>query len=43
MNIIAIQLQLKSSHWANPHGLPHQMNKSTSFDMARLCTYALKN
>jgi D-alanyl-D-alanine carboxypeptidase (penicillin-binding protein 5/6) len=43
MNALAQQHQMRASRWANPHGLPHQMNKSTAYDMARLCSAAIQN
>jgi len=32
MNKLAKELELKSTNFANPHGLAHPMNKSTCFD-----------
>ena len=42
MNQFAQTYGLTSTHYANPHGLCNQNNKSTRYDMARLCLYAMK-
>lgn len=43
MNRQAKKLDMKNSHFANAHGLPHQEAKSTAADMAKLCCACLKN
>ena len=42
MNSFADTYGLVSTHYANPHGLCNNNNKSTSYDIARLCFYAMK-
>lgn len=41
MNINAKDLNLTSTKFANPHGLPHPENKSTAVDVCRLCSACL--
>ena len=43
MNHMAAKLCLNSSTFANPHGLNNIQNISCAEDLARLCTYAMKN
>jgi D-alanyl-D-alanine carboxypeptidase (penicillin-binding protein 5/6) len=43
MNALAGQFGMKFSRWANPHGLANVHNKSTAYDMARLCSIALQD
>ncbi len=43
MNSLSSSLELRMTHWANPHGLPNAQNKSTAFDMARLCARAMED
>lgn len=43
MNDKARQLDLKNTHFANPHGLDDGGNYSTARDMARLAAYAMEN
>jgi serine-type D-Ala-D-Ala carboxypeptidase (penicillin-binding protein 5/6) len=43
MNRLARQLGMSSSNFANPHGLSNPANYSTAADLAKLCTYAMRN
>ena len=43
MNKNARLLGLKSTKFANPHGLPHQEARSTANDMAKLCCTCMKD
>ena len=42
MNKAAQKLGLSNTYFTNPHGLPHRLNKSTSYDIGKLCFHALK-
>ena len=42
MNRQAQKLKMFSTHFANPHGLVNQANKSTSYDIALLCWNMMK-
>lgn len=42
MNKKGKQLNLQQSYYANPHGLMYKDNKSSAYDVAKLCCYALK-
>lgn len=43
MNKLAKELELKNTNFANVHGLQNVQNKSSCFDLARLCAHCLKN
>src|ERR1700730_13202874 len=43
MNDLVIKLDLKETHFANPHGLDNPMHYSSAHDMAVLTAYALHN
>jgi len=43
MNKKANSLQLKNTYFSNPTGFDNPQNFSTSYDLARLLTYSLKN
>lgn len=43
MNIMAWQIGMGSSNFANPHGLANPSNYSTALDLCKLCTHAMKN
>jgi len=42
MNKNAIILGLKNTKFANPHGLPNNLSKSTANDVAKLCCICMK-
>jgi len=42
MNRLAQKLKMFSTHFANPHGLVNQANKSTSYDISLLCYHVMK-
>jgi D-alanyl-D-alanine carboxypeptidase len=43
MNLLAEQLELKDTSYANPHGLINYYNKSSAIDIARLSFLAMRN
>ena len=43
MNELAKYLGLQNTSFSNSHGLSDVNNKSTSYDIAMLCHYAMKN
>ncbi len=43
MNQRAVQLGLRQTHGANPHGLDDEQNRSTASDLARLAAAAMDN
>lgn len=43
MNLMCSELNLKSTHFINPHGLISRNNYSSSSDLARLTYHCLKN
>jgi D-alanyl-D-alanine carboxypeptidase len=43
MNKAAMNLQLKGTFFDSPHGLINWSNRSTAFDIAKLCGIAMKN
>ena len=40
---MAERLEMKRTRYSNPHGLANLDSKSTSYDLALLCNYAMKN
>jgi serine-type D-Ala-D-Ala carboxypeptidase (penicillin-binding protein 5/6) len=42
MNKIAREIGMKNTNFANPHGLPNSLNKSTAEDLIKLCSLAIK-
>lgn len=43
MNKLAKVLGMHNSRFTNPHGLSEITNISTAEDLAKLCSYAIKN
>lgn len=43
MNREATRMGLKGTHFANPHGLPHQENYSTAQDLATLASHVIND
>lgn len=43
MNITALQLGAKNSHFVNPHGLHDNMHYTTAYDLALICAKAYDN
>lgn len=43
MNRKALDLELKNTNFANPHGLPHPNHYTSAYDLAKLTAYALQN
>lgn len=43
MNRKASQLGMTKTHYANSHGLVNPNNRSSAFDIALLCQYAMQN
>jgi serine-type D-Ala-D-Ala carboxypeptidase (penicillin-binding protein 5/6) len=43
MNRVARKIEMTTSNFANPHGLSNTNNYSTADDLAKLCTYAMRN
>lgn len=43
MNVKAKSLNMTKTNYANSHGLINPNNKSSAFDIAILCEYAMKN
>ena len=43
MNHKAAQLGLTDTSFGNPHGLDHEKNYSTAYDLAKLAAYAMEN
>ncbi len=43
MNKKARTLGLEKSNYANSHGLMNSLNRSTCYDVALLCEYAMQN
>ena len=43
MNTNAKRFKMKSTFYANPHGLVNNRNKSTCHDLALLCMEAMEN
>ena len=41
MNRYARALNLENTNFANPHGLSHNNNKSTAFDIGKLAAIAM--
>ncbi|CAK58030.1 unnamed protein product (macronuclear) [Paramecium tetraurelia] len=42
MNATAQKLGLSNTYFTNPHGLANRLNRSTAYDVAKLCYYAMK-
>lgn len=42
MNNKAVQLQLRNTHFMNPHGLPNNNHYSSAFDIARMSIELIK-
>lgn len=40
---MAMDLQLKGTFYDSPHGMMNLCNRSTAFDIARLCSVCMKN
>jgi D-alanyl-D-alanine carboxypeptidase len=40
---MAMDLQLKGTFYDSPHGMMNLCNRSTAFDIARLCSLSMKN
>jgi D-alanyl-D-alanine carboxypeptidase len=43
MNAKARELNMGKTTYANSHGLVNQNNKSSAYDIAILCDYAMRN
>lgn len=43
MNRLGKTLGMLDTNLANPHGLSNRSSHSTAFDLAKLCTYSMKN
>lgn len=43
MNKKAAEIGANNTHFANPHGLPAENHYTTAYDLALICSYALKN
>lgn len=43
MNKLTIDLKMKRTKWANPHGLSNKQNRTTIQDICILCKFALNN
>ena len=43
MNITAMRLHLKTTRYANPHGLADKANHSTAYDVGQLSAHVMKN
>lgn len=43
MNIKAKDLRMLKTNYANSHGLMNPNNKSSAYDVALLCEYAMQN
>lgn len=43
MNELARKIGMTQTTFANPHGLANKYNKSTAFDLAKLCIESMKN
>ena len=43
MNGLVSKLELKNSHFANPHGLDEKEHYTSAYDLAKITAYALKN
>lgn len=43
MNLKAIKLGLKNTHFVTPHGLDNEEHYTTAYELAKLTDYALKN
>lgn len=43
MNLNTKNLNLGSTKFANPHGLPHPENKSSAIDVGKLCAFCLED
>ena len=43
MNIKASSLKMAKTTYANSHGLANSQNKSTAYDLALLCHFAMRN
>jgi len=43
MNSNAKKFLMKSTFYANPHGLVNNRNKSTAYDLGLLCMKAMEN
>lgn len=43
MNRVARKIEMASSNFDNPHGLSNPNNYSTAQDLAKLCTYSMRN
>ena len=43
MNILASKLNLSQTYFGNVHGLLHRENKSTAYDIAKLCCIAMRS
>jgi D-alanyl-D-alanine carboxypeptidase len=43
MNLLAKNLKMKMSNFANPHGLSNTSNYSTASDLCKLTAFSMKN
>lgn len=43
MNKVARKIGMNNSNFANPHGLSNTNNYSTAEDLAKLCTFSMRN
>ena len=43
MNRLGKEIGMLNTHLANPHGLSNNSSLSTANDLAKLCTFAMKN
>ena len=43
MNKLAVKLELKNSHFTNPHGLDDKNHYTSAYDLAKITAYALNN
>lgn len=43
MNKVARKIDMNNSNFANPHGLSNTNNHSTAEDLAKLCTFSMRN
>lgn len=43
MNKVARRIGMMNTNLVNPHGLSNTASYSTASDLAKLCTYAMKN
>jgi D-alanyl-D-alanine carboxypeptidase len=43
MNLLAKNIKMKMSNFANPHGLSNTSNYSTASDLCKLTAFSMKN